>query len=56
MGCFQVSIEKNKGTTTGWFDSDCGAICPQHCIGNWNVWVEGSWKKDSTLAVTKSGE
>ena len=56
MGCFQVSSEKNKGTTNGWFDSDCGAICPQHCIGNWKVWIEGSWKKDSTLAVTKSGE
>ena len=55
---FQVSIE--KGTRRSWLYSGCPgnyhASCPENCVGNWKVWVENSWKEDSTLAVTKSSE
>ena len=50
---FQVS--DGKGYNGGYFDSDCGAFCPQQCIGTWNIIKRGHWEKDSTLAVNKQG-
>ena len=48
---FQVS--KTKGSTNGNFHFDCGATCPQLCIGDWKVAIGGQWKIDTTLDLTK---
>ena len=52
---FQVS--NIKGDNGGFFDSDCGEFCPQHCDGTWKTWktVDDPWEKDSTLTVNKQG-
>ena len=55
MFCFQVSDKKDVGTDIGTFDSNCGAICPHHCIEIWNALIDNFWKRDTYLAVTAQG-
>ena len=57
MKMYNFQVSKEKGSTGGFFDSDCGLFCPQHCNGTWKTWktVGDPWEKDSTLAVKKQG-
>ena len=51
--CFQIRTEDYKGTNGGLIMSHCRFDCPHECTGIWQVGVDGSWKSDLTLGVTK---
>ena len=57
MKMYNFQVSKEKGSTGGFFDSDCGLFCPQHCNGTWKTWktVDDPWESDSTLVVNKQG-
>ena len=53
---FQISSENYKGTNIAFLTSNCGFDCPEKCTKTWQAYFDGSWKKDSTLAVIKEGQ